>query len=52
MIDKFAQSGIDTKLRKCISNGLMKSKSNYIPGIDDIVDSYWALQTLIKKENI
>ena len=52
MIDKFAQSGIDTKLRKCISNGLMKSKSNYIPGIDDIVDSYWALQTMIKKENI
>ena len=52
MIDKFAQTTVDTKLRKCISNGLMKAKSNYIPGIDDIVDSYWALQTMIKKENI
>ena len=30
----------------------MKSKKNFIKGIDDIVDSYWALKTMIKKENI
>lgn len=52
MIDKYIQSNVDTKLRKCLANGYMKAKTNYIQGIDDIVDSYWALQTMIKKEKI
>jgi len=30
----------------------MKAKTNYIPGIDDLVDSYWALKTMMLKENI
>jgi hypothetical protein len=30
----------------------MISRKNYIPGIDDLVDSYWAIQTMIKKEGI
>lgn len=52
MITKYSLQNNEIKLRKLIANGYMKAKSNYIPGIDDIVDSYWALQTMIKKEKI
>lgn len=52
MIKKYITEKNDIKLRLCLANGLMKSKKNFIKGIDDIVDSYWALKTMIKKENI
>lgn len=52
MIEKYILENNDIKLRLCLANGFMKAKTNYIKGIDDIVDSYWALQTMIKKENI
>ena len=52
MIQKYISQKNDIKLRLCLANGFMKSKKHYIIGIDDIVDSYWALQTMIKKENI
>lgn len=52
MIKKYILEKNDIKLRLCLANGFMKSKKNYIKGIDDIVDSYWALKTMIKKENI
>lgn len=52
MIQSYIRQNNDIRLRLCLANGYMKSKTNYIPGIDDIVDSYWALQTMIKKEKI
>lgn len=52
MIEKYILENNDIKLRLCLVNGFMKAQTNYIKGIDDIVDSYWALQTMIKKENI
>lgn len=52
MINKYMIQNNDIRLRLCLANGYMKAKSNFIPGIDDIVDSYWALQTMIKKEKI
>ena len=52
MIKKYILENNNIKLRLCLVNGMMKSKTNYIPGIDDIVDSYWALKTMVKKENI
>lgn len=52
MISKYIQQNTNIKLRLCLANGYMKSKTNYIPGIDDLVDSYWALITMMKKEKI
>ena len=52
MIEKYIQQNNNIKLRLCLANGFMKAQKNFIKGIDDIVDSYWALQTMIKKENI
>jgi hypothetical protein len=43
MIEKYILENNDIKLRLCLANGFMKAKTNYIKGIDDIVDSYWAL---------
>ena len=52
MIKKYILQKNNIKLRLCLANGFMKAKTKYITGIDDIVDSYWALQTMIKKENL
>ena len=52
MIQKYINQNNNIRLRLCLANNYMKNKKNYIIGIDDIVDSYWALQTMIKKENI
>ena len=52
MIKKYILQDNNIRLRLCLANGYMKNRTNYIAGIDDIVDSYWALKTMIKKENI
>lgn len=52
MIKKYILENNNIKMRLCLANDMLKAKKNYITGIDDIVDSYWALKTMIKKENI
>ena len=52
MIQKYILERNNIKLRLCLANGYMKAQKNYIKGIDDIVDSYWALQTMLKKEKL
>lgn len=52
MIKKYIAQNNDIKLRLCLANGYMKAKTNYIAGIDDIVDSYWALKTMMQKEKV
>lgn len=52
MIEKYIQENNNIKLREMLAAGMMKGKKNYITCIDDIVDSYWAIQTMIKKENL
>lgn len=52
MIKKYIAQNNDIKLRICLANGYMKAKTNYITGIDDLVDSYWALKTMMQKEKV
>ena len=52
MIKKYISQNNDIKLRLCLANGYMKAKTNYIAGIDDLVDSYWALKTMMQKEKV
>lgn len=52
MIKKYIAQNNDIKLRLCLANGYMKAKINYIAGIDDLVDSYWALKTMMQKEKV
>lgn len=52
MIQKYIEQNNDIPLRIALSEGKLKGKKNFVTGVDDIVDSYWALQTMVKKENI
>ena len=52
MIEKYMAEINDIKLRIALKNGYFKNKINYIQGIDDIADSYWALKTMLKKEKV
>ena len=52
MIKKYILENNQIKMRLCLANNMLIAKKNYITGVDDIVDSYWALKTMVKKENI
>lgn len=53
MINAFiAQKDNNCLFKENLINKKLLAKSNYIPCVDDIVDSYWALKTMIKKENL
>lgn len=50
MIKAFVNECIDVPFKTALVNGDLLNKTNFIPCVDDIVDSYWAVKTLIKKE--
>lgn len=52
MIKAFTETNIEHEFRLQLkyNNGLLRKKTNYIQGVDDICDSFWVLQTLIQKE--
>ena len=52
MIKKYISQNNDIKLRICLANGYMKAITYYIAGFDDLVDSYWALKTMMQKEKV
>lgn len=53
MISSFIESvGTEFPLSKGLLSGELVSKKNFFEGVDDIVDSYWALKTMIKKEKL
>lgn len=50
MIDAFKNEQVNNKFHGALINGDFINKTAYIHCVDDIVDSYWALMTMIKKE--
>lgn len=52
MIMAFAREPIDAPLLRAINDGSLILKTNFVEGVDDISDSYWALRTMIKKEKL
>jgi hypothetical protein len=54
MIDAFVASSCDHPLKYAIRSNrelfMKKGMKNYIDHLDDLVDSYWAIQTYIEKE--
>ena len=54
MIKAFGESCSEHSLGLTIKNNpdILKKKVNYMTGIDDLADSYWVIQTLIKKESL
>jgi hypothetical protein len=52
MIMAFAREPIDAPLLRAINDGSLILKTNFVDGVDDISDSYWALRTMIKKEKL
>lgn|SRR5574344_260716 len=41
---------LNNKFKENLISGILTAKTNYIPCVDDIVDSYWALKTMLIKE--
>ncbi len=54
MIQAFSEIDIKHKFRDLLKNNpaALKKKINYVPGVDDLVDSYFILKTLILKEKL
>lgn len=53
MIKAFiTKSGIDSPFIDALQDGTLILKKNYMDGVDDIVDSFWALKTMFVKEKI
>lgn len=52
MINAFLRMAPETPFKKAVSGGELIAKTNYIDGVDDLVDSYWALMTMIRKEKL
>lgn len=56
MINRFIEIGPDSEFRTALKNTpeIFQSPKakNWIENVDDIVDSYWAIETLRKKENL
>jgi len=54
MINAFAEQDIKHKFKDILKNNsmLLKKKTNFVPGVDDLVDSYFILKTLQIKENL
>ena len=50
MIDAFMRETVNNKFHNGLIAGDFINKTTYIHCVDDIVDSYWALITMIKKE--
>lgn len=50
MIDAYMREPINNKFHNTLVSGGFINKTAYIQCVDDIIDSYWALITMIKKE--
>lgn len=52
MIEAFKNINKNIPFKNKLFDESLKLKTNYYEGVDDLVDSYWALQTMIKKERL
>jgi hypothetical protein len=54
MIKAFIESNIEHEFwfQLKYNDHLLRKKTNYIQGVDDLIDSYWVLETMRIKENI
>ena len=52
MIEAFMKEPINNSFKSALINKELYAKTNYLKGVDDIVDSYWALKTMHIKENL
>lgn len=52
MIKAFIAEPLNNVFRTAVADGSLIAKTNYVDGIDDIVDSYWAMKTMLNKEKL
>lgn len=50
MITAFMKESVSNSFHSALIDGKLLNKTSYIQCVDDIVDSYWAVVTMIKKE--
>lgn len=51
MIKAFVKEPLNLKFQQDLLAGKFMAKKNFIACVDDIVDSYWVVKTMLKKEN-
>jgi hypothetical protein len=42
----------ETPFKQAVVNKELIAKTKYIDGVDDLVDAYWTLMTMVKKEKM
>lgn len=52
MIDAFCRMAYETPFKQAVVNKQLIAKTNYIDGVDDLIDAYWTLMTMVKKEKM
>lgn len=52
MVHAFINEPVEHPFRTALENGRFLAKKNYMMCVDDIVDSYFALKTLMTRENV
>lgn len=50
MIKAFTKEPLASPFKDAIMDGSLVLQKNFVEGVDDLVDAYWALQTMIRQE--
>ena len=51
MIKAFTHEPLVSPFKDAVMDGSLILQKNFVEGVDDLVDAYWALQTMIRQEN-
>lgn len=51
MIKAFTHELLVSPFKDAVMDGSLILQKNFVEGVDDLVDAYWALQTMIRQEN-
>lgn len=52
MIKAFMKEPVNHPFKDALKNNTLRLKKNFMDGVDDITDSYWALKTMLEKEKL
>ena len=51
MIKAYLNEPLTSPLKQAIKEGKMTLSTNFVDGVDDLIDAYWAFQTMIRENH-
>lgn len=51
MIKAYLNEPLTSPLKQAIKDGKMTLSTNFVDGVDDLIDAYWAFQTMIRENH-